>query len=110
MNINVAEASFSISRLIASNLRVNQQIAPQPSPARVGGGVTLTLSQKKLGSVIMSWRPGAPPCQGTRRMLQIWAINAQKWVKIDSSTQHIILYLPLGTGTGGAPVVATPGR
>ena len=35
MNINVAEASFSISRLIASNLRVNQQIAPQPSP---GGG------------------------------------------------------------------------
>ena len=34
MNINVAKASFSISRVIASNLRVNQQIAPQPSPAR----------------------------------------------------------------------------
>ena len=38
MNINVAEASFSISRLIASNLRVNQQIAPQPSPAQPGRG------------------------------------------------------------------------
>ena len=34
MHINVAETSFSISRVIASNLRVNQQIAPQPSPAQ----------------------------------------------------------------------------
>ena len=90
MNINAAENSFSISRVIASNLRVNQQIAPQPSPAQAGGGVTLTLSQKKLASVIMSWRPGALLRYGSN-LLQIWAINAQKLMKMDSSTQHIIL-------------------
>ena len=95
MNINVAETSFSISRVIASNLRVNQQIAPQaspaqPSPAQAGGGVTLTLSQKKLASVIMSWRPGALLRYGSN-LLQIWAINALKLMKMDSSTQHIIL-------------------
>ena len=91
MNINVAETSFSISRVIASNLRVNQQIAPSPaSPAQAGGGVTLTLSQKKLASVIMSWRPGALLRYGSN-LLQIWAINAQKLMKMDSSTQHIIL-------------------
>ena len=84
MHINVAETSFSISRVIASNLRVNQQIAPQPSPAQPAqpspaqawGCVTLTLSQKKLASVIMSWRPGALLRYGSN-LLQIWAINAK---------------------------------
>ena len=110
MNINVAEASFSISRVIASNLRVNQQIAPQPSP---GGGRChpnpISEEASKCNYELEA--------RGASTLRLKFASNmGNKCAKVNENGQqhsaHHSVNMPLCAGTGGreTPVCATPGR